>query len=99
MPELYLPGEPFGRWLATTLGELWIEVQAQAAWAILHDLGDLWFAVFLDANGQAHLLDLGEHHQDHRIWLMRLSTGTYREPESTVKVRYGLLPARWQDEL
>ena len=99
MPELYVPGEPFGRWLAKTLGELWFEVQWQAAWAIRHDLGDRWFAVFSDANGRAHLLDLGEHNQDDQIWLMRLHTNYYREPESTVMVRYYLMPEGWQDEL
>ena len=102
MPKLYLPDEPFGSWLAETLGEQWFEVQSQAEWAILCDLGDRWLAVF-DADGWVHFLDLCAHDRDERIWLMRLSTRLMclhtnydRDPRRTVRVQYFVMPEGWQ---
>ena len=71
------------------IGPLWLELQQQAGAAIEHGIGHRWYALIFSPDGYVHEISLDTHYQFPQIWLMQIDTPR-QEPESAVKVLYGL---------
>ena len=71
------------------IGPLWLELQQQARAAIEDGIGHIWYALIFSPDGDVHEISLDVHFQNAQIWLMQLDTVRH-EPESVVKVLYGL---------